>query len=65
MKWRINNLQVEKKRDEMGDLDRRKGGQRGVRTTKKKTMNYYKTNMKRRTRGGSRHKYMLIPKVST
>jgi hypothetical protein len=28
-------------------------------------MNYYKTNMKRRTRGGSRHKYMLIPKVST
>jgi hypothetical protein len=56
---------LKKKRDEMADLDRRKGGQRGVRTTKKKTMNYYKTNMKRRTRGGSRHKYMLIPKVST
>jgi hypothetical protein len=29
MKGRINNLQDEKKRNEMGDLDRRKGGQMG------------------------------------
>jgi hypothetical protein len=41
MKGRINNLQDEKKWDEVGDLDKRKGGQRGVRTTKKKTMNYF------------------------
>lgn len=40
MKGRINNLQDEKKWNEVGDLDRKKGRQRGVRTTKKKTTNY-------------------------
>ncbi len=64
-KMRTNNLQDEKNGMKLEIQIEEKEDKGGLGQQRRRQRIIYKTKMKRRTRAGSRHKYMLIIKVST
>ncbi len=65
MKGRINNLQDEKNGMKWEIWIEEKEDKGGLGQQGRKQQTIYKIKMKRRSKGGSKHKYMLITKVST